>query len=82
MGQVVHLHTSQDQINYLWTYDLNGPVCNAFDAGKYITRASGRGLGPGNQDFLGPVKRHRVVSSPAAVRIKSFKAGEVMKLHG
>ncbi len=24
-----------------------------------ITRASGRGLGPGNRDFLGPVKRHR-----------------------
>jgi len=24
-----------------------------------ITRASGRGLGPGNQDFFGPVKWHR-----------------------
>ncbi len=33
-------------------YDLYGPVRNAFDAGKSITRASGRGLGPGNQDFF------------------------------
>jgi hypothetical protein len=38
---------------YLWTY--------AFDVGRYITRTSGRGLGPGNQDFLGPVKCHRAV---------------------
>jgi hypothetical protein len=38
----------------LRTYDFYGPVCNAFDAGKSITRASGRGLGPGNQDFFGP----------------------------
>jgi hypothetical protein len=27
---------------------------NAFDAGKSSTWASGRGLGPGNLDFLGP----------------------------
>jgi hypothetical protein len=40
--------------SYLWTYDLYGPVRNAFDAGKSITRASGRGLGPENQDFFGP----------------------------
>ncbi len=40
--------------SYLRTYDLYVPVCNAFDAGKSITRASGRGLGPGNQDFFGP----------------------------
>ncbi len=26
----------------------------AFDAGKSITRANGRGLGPGNRDFFGP----------------------------
>jgi hypothetical protein len=31
-------------------------VRSAFDADKSITRASGRGLGPGNRDFLGPVK--------------------------
>jgi hypothetical protein len=30
------------------------PVRNAFYAGKSITSASGRGLGPGNQDFFGP----------------------------
>jgi hypothetical protein len=50
----------KDEINfyiynsYLRTYNLYGPVCNAFDAGKSITRASGRGLGPGKQDFFGP----------------------------
>ncbi len=27
---------------------------NAFDPGKSITRASGRGWGPGNRDFFGP----------------------------
>jgi hypothetical protein len=46
-------------ISYLWTYDVYGPVRNTFHAVKSITRASGRGLGPGNQDFLGPVKCHR-----------------------
>jgi hypothetical protein len=30
------------------------PVHNGFDAGKSITRASGRGLGPGNLDIFGP----------------------------
>jgi hypothetical protein len=40
--------------SYLWTYDLYGPICNAFDAGKSIRRSSGRGLGPWNQDFFGP----------------------------
>jgi hypothetical protein len=40
------------------TYALYGPVRNAFDAGKPITRASGGGggLGPGNRDFFGPQK--------------------------
>ncbi len=41
-------------ICYLWTYDLYGPVRNTFGAAKSITRASGRGLGPGNGDFFGP----------------------------
>jgi hypothetical protein len=41
-------------ISYLWTYDLYGPVRNASDAGKYITWASGRGFGPGNQIFGAP----------------------------
>jgi hypothetical protein len=45
--------------SYLWTYDLFGPVCNAFDEVKSITRASGRGLGPvENNTFLGHVKWH------------------------
>jgi hypothetical protein len=25
--------------SYLWTYELYGPISNAFDAGKSITRA-------------------------------------------
>ncbi len=29
--------------SYLWTYDLCGPIRNAFDAGRYIARARGRG---------------------------------------
>ncbi len=44
--------------SYLCTYDLYGPVRNVVDACIYITRASGRGLGPGNREFLGPVKWH------------------------
>jgi len=28
--------------SYLWTYDLYGPIRNAFDASRYITRASGK----------------------------------------
>jgi hypothetical protein len=32
----------------LCTSDLYGPVSNVFDACRSITRASGRGLGPGN----------------------------------
>ncbi len=36
------------------------PCVNVFDACRYITRASRRGLGNGNREFLGPVKWHRV----------------------
>ncbi len=32
---------------------------NVFDACRYITRASGRGLRSGNESFLGSVKWHR-----------------------
>jgi hypothetical protein len=53
-GGIIYLN-----INYLCTYDLYGPVRNVFDAGRYIIRASGRGLGPGNWEFLGPVNLHR-----------------------
>jgi hypothetical protein len=35
-------------------------VRNVFDAGRYITWASGRGLGPGNGEFFGPCEKwHR-----------------------
>jgi hypothetical protein len=36
------------------TYDLYGPVRNAFDAGSSISWASGRGLGPWNLEIFGP----------------------------
>ncbi len=38
-------------IKYLCPYDLYGPVRNVFGAGRYVTWASGRGLGPGNGYF-------------------------------
>ncbi len=53
--------THQYQCSYLLTYDLYGPIHNFFDVGKSIMRASGRGLGPGNQDFFGPVKWHQAI---------------------
>ncbi len=46
--------------NPLWTSDWQGPVHNAFDAGKSITWARGRGLGSVNQDFF---RRHGTRSS-------------------
>jgi hypothetical protein len=52
MAYKVYLHSSY--LIYLCTYDLYGPVRHAFDAGSIHTRASGRGLGPGNRDFFGP----------------------------
>ncbi len=36
--------------------DLYNTARNAFDVGNSIMRASERGLGPGNRDFLCPVK--------------------------
>ncbi len=42
------------QYNYLCTYDLYSPVHNVLDACICITRASGRGLGPGIREFFGP----------------------------
>jgi hypothetical protein len=47
--------------SYVCTYDLYEPVCNVFDACRSFTRASGRGWGPGNREFLGPVKWLRTV---------------------
>ncbi len=45
--------------SYLCTCDLYSPVHNVLDACISIMRASGRGLGPGSREFLGPVKWHR-----------------------
>jgi hypothetical protein len=40
-------------------YDLYGPCVMLLMWAASIAWASGRGLGPGNRDFLGPVKWHR-----------------------
>ncbi len=61
-------YKQQVQYSYLWTYDLYGPICNGFDACRSITRASGRGLGPCNWDFLGRVKWHQTVRASAIWR--------------
>jgi hypothetical protein len=45
---VVNVNLKLIYISYLWTYDLYGSVRNAFHVVKSITRASGRGLCPGN----------------------------------
>jgi hypothetical protein len=42
------------EITILCTYDLYSPVHNVLDACISITRGSGRGLGPGIQEFFGP----------------------------
>ncbi len=34
---------------------IYGPMRNIFDAGRYVMWASGRGLGPGNREFFGPL---------------------------
>jgi len=50
----VHEFQGASRNSYLCTYDLYGSVHNVFDAFRSITRASGRGLGPGNREFFGP----------------------------
>ena len=35
--QMANIRTYKLYFSYLWTYDLYGPVCNVFDAGKSIT---------------------------------------------
>jgi hypothetical protein len=47
--------------SYLWTYDLYGPMRNGFEAGRSITRTSGRGWALEIEIFLGPEKWHRAV---------------------
>jgi hypothetical protein len=47
--------------NIYETMIYTAPYVMLLMRGKSLTRASGRGLGPGNRDFLGPVKWHRAV---------------------
>jgi hypothetical protein len=47
---------SQNSLSLSHILAIYGPIINGyirygFDAGRSITRASGRGLGPGNRDF-------------------------------
>ncbi len=41
-------------------------VGNVSDAGKSVTTASGRGLGPGNRDFFGPCNALKLNPLPLA----------------
>ncbi len=66
--------------SYLWTYDLYGPVCNDFDAGKSIMRASGRGLGPWNQEFFGPCEMASSCKVSAISRYNKIFPKGIMKL--
>jgi hypothetical protein len=48
------------KINYLCTYDLYDPVCNAFDTGSIHYLGKWEGVGPLEIEiFLGLVKWHR-----------------------
>jgi hypothetical protein len=49
-GAVIHIYGSAEPEPKVAIY---APVRNVFDACRYITRASGRGLGRGNLEFLG-----------------------------
>jgi hypothetical protein len=58
------------RINYLCTYDLYGPVCNCFDAGKlgYWKEC------PENQEFLGPeMASSRLASAIWAPKTQDFQ---------
>jgi hypothetical protein len=49
---------NRNDLNYLCTYDLYGPVLYVFDAGRYITSYVwkwGGGVGAGNLEFCGPL---------------------------
>jgi len=62
--------------------DLYGPVRNVFDAVRYITWASGRGLGPGNGEFFGPCEMASSQSDQQSkVQISSSVKCEQQKLH-
>ncbi len=47
--------------NYLCTYNLYGPCVMLLMRAASVTWASGRGLGPEIESFVGPVKWHRPI---------------------
>jgi hypothetical protein len=49
----------QNKNSYLCTYDLYGPVRNVLVAGRSITRANWRGLGPKRHSPIGSMPFHR-----------------------
>ena len=40
--------------SYLWTYDLNGPICNVFDVGKSLPMALVMELPKSKTLYTGP----------------------------
>jgi hypothetical protein len=82
---------SATDFNYLCTYDLYSPERNLFNAGRYITWASGRGLGsvkngiePIGECHLGPKKLKISRAQPpptcprnVSARIKNFMHRDV-----
>jgi hypothetical protein len=68
--------------SYLCTYDLYSPVHNVLDACISITRASGRGLGPGYREFfMGPVKWHQADRRVPFGAQKTREASTLEKSH-
>ncbi len=70
------MNFNQKYMLALWTYDLYGPVRNAFDEGKSITRASWRGWAGGNRDFFGPSE---IASSRQANGIRGPKKVSIFR---
>jgi hypothetical protein len=53
------MHIKKEMIAFYAPMIYTAPCVMLLMRAAYITRASGRGLGPGNRYFLGPVKWHR-----------------------
>jgi hypothetical protein len=50
----MEINKGKPYYNYFCTFDLYSPVHNVLDACIFITRGSGRGLGPGILEIFGP----------------------------
>jgi hypothetical protein len=78
-----------EHVLYCVSVHVWGPVRNAFDAGKSIMRASGKGLGPDNHDFFVPCemassRQASAIWGPKKLsfpRPNPFPLAQVMDLH-